>query len=165
MTFQPANYLPTYAEKYVLALRCLNAALAIDPDNATVHEQLVRLRQALNTHLDSLPPKAAEVLKSEFTAADSTDLKKYNADFRANHAGSAPHVISAIKTAAFLGEDQDKCARDLADNVLEIPGTHHEQAEEVLGLLRQWRSGGTDEAAEAFKTKAHAKWPEVTAFT
>lgn len=138
----------------------MNAALALDPENATVHEQVVRFRQALNTKLESLPPKVAEVLKSEFTAIDgSTDLKKYNAEFQSKHAKSAPHVISAIKTSAFLGADQAQCAQDLV-GVLAIPDVHHEQAEEVLGLLRQWRS----DEAEPFKGKAHEKWPEVTAF-
>ncbi|KAK7755489.1 hypothetical protein SLS62_002419 [Diatrype stigma] len=147
-------------EKYLLALRCLNAALIIDPENATVHEQVVRLRQALSTKLESLSPKVVEVIKSDFTAVDdSTDLKQYNADFKSKHANSAPHIISAIKTSAFLGEDQAKAAKDL-ESVLEIPDVHHEQAEEVLGLLRQWRS----DEAEPFKSKAHEKWPEVTAF-
>lgn len=147
-------------EKYLLALRCLNAALIIDPENATVHEQVVRLRQALSTKLESLSPKVVEVIKSEFTVVDaSTDLKQYNDDFKSKHANSAPHIISAIKTSAFLGEDQAKAAKDLED-VLQIPDVHHEQAEEVLGLLRQWRS----DEAEPFKSKAHEKWPEVTAF-
>ncbi|RYP75814.1 hypothetical protein DL770_007331 [Monosporascus sp. CRB-9-2] len=149
-------------QKFVLALRCLNAALAIEPDNATVHEQTVRFRQALNLVLDSLPPKVAEVLKTGFTAIDaSTDLQQYNTEFRSRHADSAPHVISAIKTAAVLGfEDQAKCAKELAETVLEVSNVHFEQAEEVVGILRQWRS----DEAEAFRARAHEKWPQVTAF-
>ncbi|RYP58666.1 hypothetical protein DL769_008852 [Monosporascus sp. CRB-8-3] len=149
-------------QKFVLALRCLNSALAVEPDNATLHEQVVRFRQALNLVLDSLPPKLAEVLKTGFNTIDaSTDLKQYNAEFRSRHADSAPHVISAIKTAALLGfEDQAKCAKELAETVLEVPNVHFGQAEEVVGILRQWRS----DEADAFRARAHEKWPQVTAF-
>ncbi|OTA99846.1 hypothetical protein M426DRAFT_324834 [Hypoxylon sp. CI-4A] len=147
-------------EKYILALRCLNAALAIDPEHPTVHEQVVRFRQALNSKLDSLPPKVAEVLKSGFTTIDaSTDLKKYNADFKAKHQDSASHVIFAIKTERLLGEDKKKAEKDLAE-VINLKSIDHEQAIETLALLRQWRSSEVD----TFKTAAHKKWPEVTAF-
>ena len=155
-------------EKYVLALRSLNAALALEPENGTVHEQVVRLRHALNSEkLATLPAKTAEVLRAEFTAVTpTTDLKTFNADFRARHAGSAAHIISAIKTARFLAEtddaagDADVHAKYLL-TVLDIPDVQHDQAEECLGLLRQWRC--VDDA-EAFKGKAHEKWPEVTSF-
>ena len=143
-----------------------------------MHEQVVRLRHAVNAKVkqDALPAKTAEVLRSEFTVVDpAADLQKYNADFRARHAGSASHMISAIKTARFLAEaeagaggDKDKAdddvsaphAKDLLA-VLDVAGIQHDQAEECLGLLRQW---GRADDAESFKAKAHEKWPEVTSF-
>ncbi|KAI1383004.1 N-terminal acetyltransferase A, auxiliary subunit [Hypoxylon trugodes] len=147
-------------EKYLLALRCLNAALAIEEDHPTVHEQVVRFRQALNSKLASLPPKVAEVLKSEFKVVDaSADLKKFNADFKEKHKDSAAHVISAIKIERLLGEDKKKSEKDLVA-ALSLKDIEHEQATESLALLRQWRSAEVD----AFKTAAHQKWPEVTAF-
>ncbi|KAI1334949.1 NMDA receptor-regulated protein 1-domain-containing protein [Xylariaceae sp. FL0016] len=146
-------------EKYVLALRCLNNALVVDPANSTVHEQLVRFRQVLKTKLSSLSSKVQEVLK-DFTAIDaSTDLKKYNTDFEAKHKDSAPHTISSIKIRKLLGEDSKQCEKDLA-NVLSVKNVEYEYAAEALGLLQQWRSP----EAEAFKKAAHAKWPEVTIF-
>ncbi|KAL7628416.1 hypothetical protein AAE478_002619 [Parahypoxylon ruwenzoriense] len=147
-------------EKYLLALRCLNSALAIDASNPTIHEQVVRFRQILNSKVDSLPSKVAEVLKSEFTTIDaSADLKKFNADFLEKHKDSPSHVISAIKIERLLGEDKKKSEKDIA-GVLDMKDAQYEQAEEVLALLRQWRSS----EADAFKTAAHEKWPEVTAF-
>ncbi|KAI1370635.1 N-terminal acetyltransferase A, auxiliary subunit [Hypoxylon crocopeplum] len=147
-------------EKYLLALRCLNAALAIDADNPTVHEQVVRFRQALNSKIESLPTKAAEVLKSEFTAAEaSADLKKFNTTFQDKHKDSASHVISAIKTERLLGENKQKNEKNLA-GVLNVKGVEYEQAAEALALLKQWRSS----EADAFKAAAHKKWPEVSAF-
>ncbi|KAI2472732.1 N-terminal acetyltransferase A, auxiliary subunit [Annulohypoxylon bovei var. microspora] len=147
-------------EKYLLALRCLNAALTIDPDHPAVHEQVVRFRQVLNEKLGSLPPKVVEVLKSGFTAVDgSVDLKKFNADFQEKHKDSAEHVISAVRIERLLGEDKMKSEKDLA-KVLDLKDIQYEQATEALALLEQWRSG----EAGAFKTAAHQKWPEVTAF-
>ncbi|KAI2780588.1 N-terminal acetyltransferase A, auxiliary subunit [Daldinia loculata] len=147
-------------EKYLLALRCLNAALALDADHPTVHEQVVRFRQALNSKLESLPPKVAEVLKTEFALLDVTaDLKKYNASFQEKHKNSPPHVISAVKTERLIGEDKKKTEQDLA-GVLNLKDVQHEHAEEVLAILKQWRSG----EADSFKAAAHDKWPEVTVF-
>ncbi|KAI0110233.1 N-terminal acetyltransferase A, auxiliary subunit [Daldinia grandis] len=147
-------------EKYILALRCLNAALALDADHPTVHEQVVRFRQALDSKMESLPPKVAEVLKSEFTIIDAReDLKKYNANFQEKHKNSPPHVISAVKAERLIGEDKKKTEQDLA-GVLNLKDIHHEHAEEVLAILRQWRS----DEADSFKAAAHEKWPEVTVF-
>ncbi|KAI1504545.1 NMDA receptor-regulated protein 1-domain-containing protein [Biscogniauxia marginata] len=147
-------------EKYVLALRCLNAALAIDATNPTVHEQAVRFRQVLDTKLASLPSKVADVLKSSFTAIEaSTDLKSYNAEFERKHKDSPLHVISAIKTRKLLGEDAKQCENDLT-NVLSLESIDYETAAEALGLLWQWRSS----EADAFKKASHEKWPEVTLF-
>ncbi|KAI0834328.1 N-terminal acetyltransferase A, auxiliary subunit [Hypoxylon sp. FL0890] len=147
-------------EKYLLALRSLNAALAIDPEHPMVHEQVIRFRQTLNSKLESLPPKVAEVLKAEFTAVDaSADLKKFNADFKEKHKDSPPHVISAIQAEKLLGEDKKKAEKDLA-GVISLKNIQHDQAIEVLALLKSWRSS----EADTFKTAAHEKWPEVTAF-
>lgn len=147
-------------EKYLLALRCLNAALAIDSDHPAVHEQVVRFRKILNDKLGSLPPKVAEVLKSGFTAIDaSADLKKFNADFQQKHKDSAEHIISAVRIERLLGEDKTKNEKDLV-GVLNLKEIHYDTASEALALLEQWRSA----EAETFKKVAHEKWPEVTAF-
>ncbi|KAI0146476.1 tetratricopeptide [Pestalotiopsis sp. NC0098] len=147
-------------EKYLLALRCLKQALALDSEHPKVHEQLVYFRHILNTKLSSLPAKTQEVIKAEFDVLDaSVDLKKYNNDFETKHKDSAPHAIGAIKTKKHLGEDQAKVEKELTE-VISIQGVDYLAAQEVLGLLRSWRSTEVD----GFKKKAAEKWPEVTAF-
>ncbi|KAH7039659.1 NMDA receptor-regulated protein 1-domain-containing protein [Microdochium trichocladiopsis] len=147
-------------EKYVLALGCLNAALALDASNPSVHEQTVRFRTTINTKLDSLPAQVAEVIKSEFKALDTNvDLKQYNTEFLAKHKESALHVIAAARTAKLLGEDTAKAEKALA-SVLDLESVEHDQALEAYAILRNWRSS----EAEPFKAAAHKKWPEVTMF-
>ncbi|GAP82829.1 putative NMDA receptor-regulated protein 1 [Rosellinia necatrix] len=146
--------------KYLLALHCLNAALAIDAANPVVHEQAVRFHQEINSKLASLPAQVAEVIKTEFTAISaSTDLKKYNAEFLESHQDSAAHVVSGVKIQKLLGEDQGTCEKALFD-VLSLKGDDWEPAAEALGLLLQWRSS----EAETFKKAAEETWPEVTLF-
>ncbi|CAK7229787.1 hypothetical protein SEUCBS140593_007364 [Sporothrix eucalyptigena] len=53
--------------KYLLALRCLKAATALDPSNSKVQEQTAALRAALKeADVSTLPPKVQEVLAAEF---------------------------------------------------------------------------------------------------
>jgi hypothetical protein len=107
-----------------------------------------------------MPPKVQEVIKSEFTVLDgSADLKKYNADFEAKHKDSPLHVISVIKTKKLLGDDQGKAEKELID-VLNVKGIQLEDANEVQGLLKSWRSKEID----AFKKKAAEKWSEASLF-
>ncbi|KAK4188409.1 N-terminal acetyltransferase [Podospora australis] len=51
--------------KYLLALRCLKAATALDKDHPKVLEQANKLRKTIDEVLDSLSPKTQEVIKSE----------------------------------------------------------------------------------------------------
>ena len=55
-------------DKYLLALRCLKAALALNKDHPKVLEQATRLRKALGGAMDSLAPKVKEVIESELVA-------------------------------------------------------------------------------------------------
>ncbi|KAK4152061.1 hypothetical protein C8A00DRAFT_44835 [Chaetomidium leptoderma] len=54
--------------KYLLALRCLKAALAINKGHPKVLEQATRLRKALGGDLGSLAPKVKEVIESELAS-------------------------------------------------------------------------------------------------
>ncbi|KAK3318039.1 NMDA receptor-regulated protein 1-domain-containing protein [Apodospora peruviana] len=55
-------------KKYLLALKCLKAALLLDEDHPRVKEQAAQLRSTLDPIFDSLAPKVQEIIKSEFTA-------------------------------------------------------------------------------------------------
>lgn len=145
------------AGKYVLALRCLNAATALAPDSPKVHEQAVALRHALNQATD-FPPKVLEVLKEEFkNIHPSTDLKKYNDEFQAKHKISPGYVLAAIRAKRILGEDRKQCDNEVI-GLLDTPSIGFTDAIEALETLKRWRSP----EVEAFKKAALSKWPDVT---
>ncbi|AEO67232.1 uncharacterized protein THITE_54031 [Thermothielavioides terrestris NRRL 8126] len=52
-------------KKYLLALRCLKAAVAIDRGHTRVLEQAARLRKVLDGAMDSLAPKVKGVIETE----------------------------------------------------------------------------------------------------
>lgn len=52
-------------EKYLLALRCLKAAAALDKDHPKILEQASKLRKAIDGVLNNLSPKTQEVIRSE----------------------------------------------------------------------------------------------------
>ncbi|KAK7429283.1 hypothetical protein QQZ08_004093 [Neonectria magnoliae] len=144
-------------KKYVLALRCLTAASALDAKSPKVHEQAVAFRQLLNTASD-ISPKVLEVLKAEFKIIEpSTDLVKYNDEFQAVNKDSARHVLSAIRTKRLLGQDKAQSEEALV-NALDIPGIEFTDAIEALETLKSWKSS----QVETFKTAAQGKWPGVT---
>ncbi|KAM0433255.1 hypothetical protein ACHAPT_004128 [Fusarium lateritium] len=144
-------------KKYVLALHCLTAALALDPKSPRVHEQTVAFRHLLNTATD-ISPKVLEVLKAEFKAIEpSVDLVAYNDEFLSTNKTSPRHVLSAIKSQRLLGEDKTK-SEEAITGILEIPDVEYADAIEGLEVLKSWKSS----QVEAFKKAALAKFPDVT---
>ncbi|KEY69841.1 hypothetical protein S7711_08981 [Stachybotrys chartarum IBT 7711] len=142
-------------KKYLLALRCLNAARAIDPQHPRVHEQTVQFRHTLKSNAD-LAAKVSEVVKHEFRDPDeATDLRKYNEEYQKKDLSDTRRLISAIKVKRLLGEDQGACEREL----LELgEGGSFEDGIEILDTLKSWRSSGVSK----FRELARSKWPEVT---
>ncbi|KAL2267852.1 hypothetical protein VTJ83DRAFT_5129 [Remersonia thermophila] len=55
-------------KKYLLALRCLKASIALNKDHPKIPDQAARLRREVSGALDSLPPKAKEVIEAELAA-------------------------------------------------------------------------------------------------
>nr|CEG04902.1 unnamed protein product [Fusarium clavum] len=164
LQFSPKNINAQFAgfevymrrKKYVLALRCLTAASALDSKSPRVHEQTVAFAQLLKTATD-IEPKVLEVLKAEFNAIDpSADLVKYNDEFLAANKESPRHVLSAIKVQKLLGQDKAKSEEAVA-NILDIPGVTYEDAIEGLEVLRSWKS-----PQESYKKAAQQKFPNVT---
>jgi hypothetical protein len=145
------------AEKYILALGCLNAASAIDANSPIVHEQAVAFRFMLNNKPE-LPAKVAKLLNSEFQIiSPSTDLKALNDKYLSEHKQIPGPVISAIKVQRLLGEDKVRCEKELAE-LLSVPDFTFSDAVMVLDLLKTWKSSET----EAFQKAALSKWPGVT---
>ncbi|KAH7193230.1 NMDA receptor-regulated protein 1-domain-containing protein [Fusarium flagelliforme] len=164
LQFSPKNINAQFAgfevymrrKKYVLALRCLTAASALDSKSPRVHEQTVAFAQLLKTATD-IEPKVLEVLKAEFNAVDpSADLVKYNDEFLAANKESPRHVLSAIKVQKLLGQDKAKSEEAVA-NILDIPGVTYEDAIEGLEVLRSWKS-----SQESYKKAAQQKFPNAT---
>ncbi|KAM0488648.1 hypothetical protein ACHAP7_000690 [Fusarium lateritium] len=165
LQFSPKNINAQFAgfevymrrKKYVLALRCLTAALELDPKSPRVHEQSVAFAQLLKTATD-IEPKVLEVLKAEFKAVDpSTDLAKLNDEFEAANEDSPRHVLSAIKVQKLLGQDKAKSEEAITE-LLSLPDITYEDAIEGLEVLKSWRSS----QVEAYKKTALEKFPGVT---
>ncbi|KAF2995813.1 hypothetical protein E8E13_001290 [Curvularia kusanoi] len=150
------------SQKYLLALKCLQAARELDPENAQAHEQSVRLRQALGK-APSLPAEVSQVLTDTFTTpSPSTDLKAYNDDFAAKHASSAPHLHAAY--AARFALDPASKPQNEADLIktLELPGVTVDQASRGLELLGEWKS--EESVKDEYRSKAKGRWSEATVF-
>ncbi|ROV86969.1 hypothetical protein VSDG_10077 [Cytospora chrysosperma] len=147
-------------KKYVLALRCVKAALALDAENPKAHEQAVRLRHGLNKDLETLPPKVVELIKAEFTEVPaSADLATLNREFRERHRTSAQHVLASIRAQEGLGEDRSKLSKEVV-GLLELEGIQLEDARDAQEVLKSWNSGELD----GFKKAAAQKWPESSTF-
>jgi hypothetical protein len=52
MSYSQGPILTSRLEKYLLALKCLEAAREVDPEDPTLHEQSVRFRQTRPSLLD-----------------------------------------------------------------------------------------------------------------
>lgn len=144
-------------EKFILALRCLNAAAAIDASSPEVHERAISFRVFLDKSPE-MPAKVSEVLRSEFNiiSADA-DLGAYNDGYRNKHKDSMPHVVASVRAKRTLGEDPNRCDKELV-SLFPLDKITFEQAVDLIETLRRWRSA----EAEAIRKAAHAKWPEVT---
>lgn len=148
------------AEKYLLALKCLKAALSIDAENPKAHEQAIQLRHKLSQDLSTLPAKVAEVINAEFTEIPaSADLSKVNAEFKEKHKTSAQHVLSSIRVQEQLGGERSKLSTDVV-GILQLDGVQWEDAHDAQELLQDWKSSELSE----FKKAAAKMWPESSIF-
>ncbi|KAF2018594.1 N-alpha-acetyltransferas-like protein 15 [Aaosphaeria arxii CBS 175.79] len=149
-------------KKYVLALKALNAAAAIDPENPKLHEQVIRFRLTIDG-LKETDPKVSEVLNASFKLGPaSTDLKKFNTDWQQKHSQSPSHVQSALNVRHIL--DNSSKAQNETDlkKLLELPTITTEQAVAGLDLLDEWQSEAG--VKDSYRQAASEKWPEVTVF-
>ncbi|EHK99205.1 putative N-alpha-acetyltransferase 16, NatA auxiliary subunit [Glarea lozoyensis 74030] len=152
-------------KKYVLALKCLLAAAALDKEHSKVHQQIVRFKVAIDSEFESseskISPKTKEVITSEFNLLPaSTSLTKFNDDYLASHKDCARRTLSALSVRKLISPDAaPTCEKDVAA-VLKLSAITVEEAQEALTLLRSWNSSEVD----AFKSSAAQKWPKATIF-
>ncbi|TVY86554.1 N-alpha-acetyltransferase, NatA auxiliary subunit [Lachnellula willkommii] len=148
-------------KKYLLALRCLLAASALDKEHSKVHSQTIRFKLALDKDLATLPPKVAEIIKSEFTLLpESVSLTQFNNDYLSKHKDCARRTLSGLSARKLLDHDLAPSADADVVEVLKIDDVSMEVAIEGLELLQSWKSG----ELEAFRKAAAAKWPNATVF-
>ncbi|PHH80846.1 hypothetical protein CDD80_6405 [Ophiocordyceps camponoti-rufipedis] len=144
--------------KYVLALRCLKAAVALDADFPGVPERVVSFYAILETTKD-LSGKARDALRVEFKTVDEVGgAREYVEAFRRRHPKSPRHALSAVAAKRLLpGLDRASCDKEAAA-LVDMEGSTSDDAVRLLDTLRGWRSG----EAMRLKKAAQAKWPEVT---
>ncbi|KAF2279639.1 N-alpha-acetyltransferas-like protein 15 [Westerdykella ornata] len=149
-------------KKYLLALKCLNAARAIDPENPKLHEQAIRFRQAMNETKD-LPDTVAKAIEETFDIVPAdADLKAYNSEWRQKHADSPAHQQSALNVQYLLdNRTKGECEADLK-KLLESASITMEQAANGLEYLDEWKSDAT--ARNEYRSAASQKWPQATVF-
>lgn len=145
------------AGKYVLALRCLKASLAMGSELPRVHEQAARF-WAMMEEMTDLPAEVVEVLKAEFTEMKkSSSLAEYINGFETRHKDSPRHVLAAQTARRRVGQEVTGSRKGPVD-LLEWAGLTVDDGVEMLAMLRDWRSPDV----EAFKKAAQAKWPQMT---
>lgn len=149
-------------EKYLLALKCLLAALALDKEHPKVHEQIVRFNLAMDKDMEAVPPKSMEIIKSEFKLLPAaTSLSQYNDEYLSKHKDSARSTLSALRVQKLLSpESASSCEKGVAA-VIKLPSITMQEAREAFELLNSWQSS----EAESFKSSAAAKWPKATVFS
>jgi hypothetical protein len=148
-------------EKYLLALKCLLAAAALDKDHSKVHEHIVTFKLAIDKDMEGLPAKTSEVIKSEFILLPaSVKLSQYNDEYLSRNKDCARRTVSALKVRKVLAPDSvGQCGRDIVA-VLKLPSITLEEATEALELLSSWKSS----EVEGFRKEAAAKWPKSIRF-
>ncbi|EFR03747.1 NMDA receptor-regulated protein 1 [Nannizzia gypsea CBS 118893] len=153
-------------KKYLLAIKCLMAAHAIDPSNPTLHVQLVKFRQQFDAGAagELTPPDIVELINAEFDLLlpKSTDLTQWNEEFLSTHAKSAPHVQAALTVRQMLKpESKEQAEKDLISSI-DLDNTSLEQALAGLSLLDEW--GSTVETKASYSTSARRRWAEASVF-
>lgn len=150
--------------KYLLALKCLLAAHAIDSSDPTLHVQLLRFRQALDSLQEPLPAKVSEIVSSEFEKLlpKSQSLGDWNESFLSSHKTSVPHVQAALTVRLLLNPDsKSQCEKELL-STLDLEDASIEKAVAGLDLLDEWRSSLA--AKQTYIEKAYLKWSEASPF-
>ncbi|KAF2264469.1 N-alpha-acetyltransferas-like protein 15 [Lojkania enalia] len=149
-------------KKYLLALKCLLAAQALDPENPIAHEQAIRFHQALPDIKDN-PPKVSQVFKQVFDMFKSgTDLKAANSTWLEKNPQSPPHLLSAYHVR-FLLDDSIKATNESdIQKLLDLPSITIEQAAAAFDYLNEWKS--SEKVKNEYREAAAKKWPEATVF-
>ncbi|KAF9408017.1 N-alpha-acetyltransferase 15, NatA auxiliary subunit [Podila epigama] len=155
-------------KKYLLALGALLKSIKIDAHHATLHEQLVRFRLAVEAAGSEIKANTKKVLDQHWeTLYHSQDLKTFVAAFaqeqvEGSNAGLVDGLIAAAMAASLTEKDIAQ-----AEKLLLLVGTDRfagsrtlDNSKLVLKTLRSMRSS----RAQEFKSMAHTWYPLADAF-
>ncbi|KAH8598967.1 NMDA receptor-regulated protein 1-domain-containing protein [Bisporella sp. PMI_857] len=149
-------------KKYLLALKSLLAAAALDKEHPKVHEQIVRYRLAIDEDSKEILPQSLETIKSEFhLLPSSVDISKFNEEYLSKHKGSAKHTLYALSVRRLLSSGKSSDVEKSIVGILKLPSITLEEAAEGLELLKTWKSSEVD----AYRSSATAKWPKTSLFS
>ncbi|OXV06757.1 hypothetical protein Egran_05472 [Elaphomyces granulatus] len=132
-------------KKYLLALKCLLAAHAIDSSNPKLHVQLVHFRRALDSISEPLPSKVSETVVNRFETLlpQSLDLLEWNNSFLASHKASVSHVQAFLNAQLLLNpKNRSESEKDLL-STLDLENASIHDAIDGLELLTEWGSDQT----------------------
>ncbi|KAF9394805.1 hypothetical protein CPC16_010160 [Podila verticillata] len=155
-------------KKFLLALKSLLKSIKIDPNHATLHEQLVRFRLAVEAAGSEIKANTKTVLDQHWnTLYHGKDLSAFAAEFvkknvESNNPGSVDHVIAAAMVASLTEKEVGK-ASDLLFLVEQDRFKDSRTLENTVLVLKTLRSMRSSRAQE-FKTKAHAWFTLATVF-
>jgi hypothetical protein len=147
-----------------MALKCLNQAHQISPEDPGLHVRLVEFRKALDA-ADEQPKKVKEVIKScSKIVPTGSNLKSFNEEYAKKHAGS-PKAVFSILTARRLLDGSDavkKATEEELIKTLSLKGASLEDAVAGLAVLKKWKSGS--DVVEKYTEGAGKVWKEATLF-
>lgn len=151
-------------EKYLLALKCLNAAKSLDALDPDFHWFIFRVRHALENISDTAAQVVKDTVMEDARLLCSLDTKKsdWNDAFLMDNRSSTSHLQAALRVRQAL----DHSSRSLNEKDLMASLSSKEigleQAIAGLNLLEEW---GSDESVrDDYKARARESWPEATAF-
>lgn len=152
----------------MLALKSLLKSIKIDANHATLHEQLVRFRLAVEAAGSEIKANTKTVLNQHWsTLYHGKDLNTFAAEFAKKNVesanpGSVDHVIAAAMVASLTEKEIVKAEKLLfmVDQDRFVESRTLENTVLVHKTLRSMRSS----RAQEFKTKAHDWFPHATVF-
>lgn len=120
----------------------------------------MRFKLAIDAASVSIPEKAAEVIKAEFTLfPPATTPSDFNEDFLSKHSDSARHIFAGLRVRQLLpSHDKSKSESEILAS-LDLSNIKLVEAIEGLELLSSWKS-----STESYVSKANSLWPEATVF-
>ncbi|KAI5287751.1 hypothetical protein KEM52_001437 [Ascosphaera acerosa] len=156
-------------DKPVLALKCAQAAHAVDADEPRLHVLLARLLVYLAAPPAALPAPLVSLVRTQLGAtmpgagAQGEDMARWNEEYLAKHADSAAHVQAALEVRRLGdGAAAPQCEEQLVETV-DAQVAQLEDAMNGLRLLDEWKS--SEETRQRYVERAHRRWERATAFT